>query len=236
MVTSWSVRYYREMNDKVLLVCTNTARYPDGKLTGIWLSELVHLYHVLEERSIACSLVSPKGGAVPIDPRSLSWYGLDRLTKQYQHNTEFTEALQHTQPLPAVDPAEYRAVYYVGGHGAMYDLYQNDDVFRINRALLAREGTFVSAVCHGVAALIDKEVAAGRKVTGYSWLEERLALKDHIVPFSNEAEFERVGAQYEKAILPFISHVVTDGPVLTGQNPQSSKQLAKVIADRLRRM
>jgi putative intracellular protease/amidase len=107
---------------------------------------------------------------------------------------------------------------------------------RIAREIWERGGV-VSSVCHGYCGLLNTTLSdgsllvAGRKVTGFAWQEEVLALVDELVPYNAEEEMKKRGARYEKAKLPFVSYAVTDGRLVTGQNPGSAKETAqKVVA------
>lgn len=94
----------------------------------------------------------------------------------------------------------------------------------------------VGAVCHGYCGLLNTRLSdgsllvAGRRVTGFSWREEILAGVSKAMPFNAEAEMINRGALYRKALLPFVSHVVTDGRLVTGQNPGSAKATAKAVS------
>jgi len=49
------------------------------------------------------------------------------------------------------------------------------------------------------------------------------------MPFNAEAEMKLRGARYHKALLPFVSHAITDGRLVTGQNPASAKATARQV-------
>ena len=107
---------------------------------------------------------------------------------------------------------------------------------RIAREIWERGGV-VSSVCHGYCGLLHTTLSdgsllvAGRKAPGFAWQEEVLALVDELVPYNAEEEMKKRGARYEKAKLPFVSYAVTDGRLVTGQNPGSAKETAqKVVA------
>ncbi|WP_286771760.1 hypothetical protein [Sphingomonas sp. 66-10] len=68
-----------------------------------------------------------------------------------------------------------------------------------------------------------------RQVLPNSWNEEVLAGVAKLMPYNAEAEMKRRGARYEKALLPFVSNVVVDGRLVTGQNPFSAKATAKAV-------
>ena len=70
----------------------------------------------------------------------------------------------------------------------------------------------------------------GSPAHGYCWVEEVLAGVAKKVPYNAELEMKRRGARYEKALLPFVSNVVVDGRLVTGQNPGSAKATAERVA------
>ena len=100
-------------------------------------------------------------------------------------------------------------------------------------------GKIVSAICHGVCGLLNvglsdgQLLVAGKKITGFSWFEETLARRKKVVPFDLEAVLKERGADYRKAWIPMTSKVVVDGTLITGQNPLSSKEMAKVVLNHL---
>ena len=107
---------------KMLIVVTGTDMYADGNLqTGLWLSELTHIYHCAEEAGYEITVASPKGGNVPVDPESLKPMMLDKLSKDYWDDLEFRRELQHAKSLAEVSGQLFDCVYLAGGHGAMYD-------------------------------------------------------------------------------------------------------------------
>lgn len=219
----------------VLVVMTNHDRYPGrDHHTGLWLTEMTHVYEALSEAGYTVDFVSPNGGDVPLDPRSLGWLYLDAAGKAYLRDPAFMARLQTTPAAAEVNPDGYLAIFYTGGHGTMWD-------FRGNRALKAlaesiyRHGGIVASVCHGAAGLLDLEtedgipLIAGLRVTGFSNLEETLSGVKADVPYLLQSELESRGARYEKSLLPFIPLVLTDSRIVTGQNPGSSKAVAQAL-------
>ena len=137
-----------------------------------------------------------------------------------------------------IDPAQYDAIYFTGGHAVMWDFPESEGLQKITRTIYERGG-IVSSVCHGYCGLLNTQLSDGsflvanRKVTGFSWREEVLAGVAKKVPYNAEEEMKRRGARYEKALLPFVSYAIADGRLVTGQNPFSAKATAKLIADLL---
>jgi putative intracellular protease/amidase len=136
------------------------------------------------------------------------------------------------------DPADYDAIYFTGGHAVMFDFPDAEGLQRIARAIYERGG-IVSSVCHGYCGLLNTRLSDGRllvegkRLTGFSWREEILAGVARKMPYNAEAEMKRRGALYEKAFLPFVSYVVVDGRLVTGQNPWSARATAEAVASLL---
>lgn len=137
-----------------------------------------------------------------------------------------------------IDPADYDAIYFTGGHAVMYDFPDSAGLQRLTREIYERGG-IVSSVCHGYCGLLNTTLSdgvhllAGKKMTGFSWTEEVLARVDKLVPYNAEEQAKERGAIYEKAKLPFVSYVVVDGTLVTGQNPGSAKETATAVAELL---
>ncbi|MFE3103981.1 type 1 glutamine amidotransferase domain-containing protein [Nocardia tengchongensis] len=224
------------MSKRILNVVTNVGHYDDpSHPTGLWLSELTHAWHVFERHGFEQTLVSPAGGPVPLEPRSLKFPNYDRTAKAWRADPARMALLDTTAAPDRIDSADYDAIYFTGGHAVMYDFPDSTGLQRITREIFERGG-IVASVCHGYCGLLNTELSdgsylvAGRKLTGFAWQEEVLARVDELVPYNAEAEMKKRGALYEKAMLPFVSYVVVDGNLVTGQNPGSAKATAQKIA------
>ncbi|MFC3530818.1 type 1 glutamine amidotransferase domain-containing protein [Vogesella facilis] len=220
---------------KVLVVMTNHDHYPGrSQRTGLWLTELTHVYDALQGAGYGVDFVSPHGGAVPLDQRSLGWLYTDAAARAHLQDPAFMALLQSTTPAANVDPTAYRAIFYTGGHGTMWDYRGSKELKRIAEGIY-RHGGIVSSVCHGAAGLLDLQAAdgspllAGRSVTGFSNVEEALSGVKDQVPYLLQSELEASGARYEKSLIPFGRFVLTDGRLVTGQNPGSSKAVAQAL-------
>lgn len=225
---------------RVLVVVTNHSDYPSREdKTGLWLTELTHFWDVLQEAGIAMDIASPAGGKSPLDERSLSSFYLDDAASAHMRDPAFMERLQQTLRVADLDPSRYSAIYFTGGHGTMWDFRDAPELKRLAEAIY-NQGGIVSAVCHGNAALVQlrgvdgRPLIAGRRVTGFSNFEERLAGVRDQVPFLLQDALEAAGAKYEKAWIPFTSFAVTDGRLVTGQNPQSGKAVGQQVLTLLR--
>ena len=131
---------------------------------------------------------------------------------------------------------QYDALYLAGGHGAMLD-FAESDVKALVEAFWT-SGRVVAAVCHGPAGLIravDAEgapIVKGRRATGFTNSEEEGVGKNEAVPFMLETRLVELGALFEIRD-DWQPHVVVDGQLITGQNPQSSFALAQAVAGAL---
>ncbi|NLE78640.1 MAG: type 1 glutamine amidotransferase domain-containing protein [Rhodococcus sp.] len=224
------------MAKSILHVVTNVDHYDDpSHPTGLWLSELTHAWDTFAERGFRQTIVSPTGGRSPLEPRSLKFPTYDRSARAWHTDPQRMALLENTLGPDEIDPAEYDAIYFTGGHAVMYDFPENEGLQRITRQIW-EQGGIVSSVCHGYCGLLDTTLSdgsllvAGRKVTGFAWMEEVLARVDKLVPYNAEAEMKKRGAHYEKAKIPFVSYTVTDGRLVTGQNPGSAKATAQKVA------
>lgn len=227
------------MPKKVLVVLTNHERYPDSDdKTGLWLGELVHFYDVLQEAGYEMDFVSPAGGEVPLDPLSLNRLFTDGMVRDYLEDESFMSRLQATLTPDQVQPADYAAIYFTGGHGTMWDFPESKPLQELSRRIYERGGA-VSSVCHGAAALLEVKLTdgsyliEGKRLTGYSNLEELVALRRNQVPFLLETELKKRGADYRKGWLPLTSYALVDGRLVTGQNPNSTKDVARKLVELL---
>lgn len=226
-------------NLKIVAVVTGEGEFVNENLkTGLWLSELAHIYHSAKEQGVEIIIASPKGGDTPIDPESLKPLTMDEVSETCWNDVTFRHELRHTKSLDEIFGLEFDCVYLAGGHGAMYDFPHNG----VLQAILRNQyesNKMVAAICHGPSGLLNVKLSdgeyliKGKKLTGFSWFEEGIAGRKKEVPFDLEAELKERGADYEKALIPMTSKVVVDGNLVTGQNPFSSKEMAKVVLQRL---
>lgn len=227
------------MSKKILVVVTSFGKYPNMKrATGLWLGEVVHFVEKVKEAGYEVDYVSPKGGYTPIDPHSLAM--ADPIDWEWYQKKEFMNHLGTTLKPSEVKPDDYVAIYYAGGHGVIWDFPDNEALQAISRKIYEKGG-FVSSVCHGAAGLLNIKLSNGsllingKKVTGFSDEEEKLAELDKFVPFLTETEMVARGANYKKADKPWASFAVEDNRVITGQNPASGAAVADLLIAALRK-
>lgn len=223
------------MTRRILHVVTNVAHYenPD-QATGLWLSELTHAWDVFVAAGYEQTIVSPSGGKSPLEPKSLKWPNFDSSAKKWFSDDARMLLLENTLSPADVDPSDYDAIYYTGGHGVMWDFLDNHGLQSITKEIYERGGV-VSSVCHGYCGLLnvklsgDRYLVAGKRVTGFAWTEEVLAGVAKKVPYNAEEEMKKRGALYEKNLIPFTPRAVSDGRLVTGQNPSSARSTAQAV-------
>jgi putative intracellular protease/amidase len=224
---------------KILMVLTSHATLGDsGHKTGFWLEEFAAPYYLFMDGGAAVTLASPQGGQPPMDPRSGEPESRTEATQRFEQDATAQERLAHTTPLAQVQADNYDALFFPGGHGPMWDLASSEAVARLVEAFHS-QGKVVSAVCHGPAALIGAKTAAGtsilngKRVTGFTNQEEIAVELDQIVPFLLETRLTELGGQFS-CTEAFQPYVVTDGQLITGQNPASSAPAAQAVLEALK--
>lgn len=222
---------------KKIMIVNTSAEYYEGtrKPTGLWLGELVHFYDYFNTEDYQIDLFNINGGETPIDPVSLNPLMLDKVTKDYYNDHTFMEKLKNSPSISEANPETYDVIYFTGGHGVMFDFPHNTYIQdAVNEVY--RHGGVVAAVCHGIAALLNVKDENGRyfidrkQITGFSNAEEILANRKRLVPFMLESELKIRDAKYSKSKVPFRPYVQVDNKLVTGQNPQSPKQVAQAVA------
>ena len=181
------------MPKKILVVLTATEKYPNlNRATGVWLGEAVHFVEKVERAGFAVDYVTPAGGYTPIDPHSLAM--AEPIDWEWYHNRQFMNRLGATLKPSDVNPGDYAAIYFVGGHGVLWDFPDNADFQQLSRKIYengsASQGVLPCKQCHGDAA----EGAAGfPRLAGlnakyvYSQLQAfRTPLRPHGVLMKNE--------------------------------------------------
>ena len=146
---------------KMLIIVTNIDKYASQKLdTGLWLSELTHIYHAAKEKGYEITIASPNGGDVPIDPESLKRLTLDNVSKEYWNDPSFRALLKNSKSLAAISGTAFDAVYLAGGHGTMYD-FPNDTTMQDIIRRQYESGKMVAAICHVFGGLLNVKLTCG---------------------------------------------------------------------------
>ncbi|NWB29160.1 type 1 glutamine amidotransferase domain-containing protein [Pseudomonas gingeri] len=225
---------------KVLMVLTSHDTLGNtGRKTGFWLEELAAPYYTFLAANAEIVLASPKGGQPPLDPKSNEPSFQTDLTRRFEADARATALLANTVRLDSVSPADFDAVFYPGGHGPLWDLAEDPISIRLIESFLATDKP-AALVCHapGVLRHVKKPdgtpLVAGKNVTGFTNTEEEAVGLTHVVPFLVEDVLKANGGLYSKGD-DWASYVVSDGLLITGQNPASSSEAAKVLVDKLNR-
>lgn len=213
----------------VLMVVTSHDRIAPDHPTGIWLSEFTEPYDLFRAAGYNIAVASVRGGAAPVDPRSLPAEG--------SAPPGVRAALEKTLPLRDVDVAAYDAVFLPGGHGTMYDLPESEELAHL-LAFFYETSRIIAAVCYGPAGLIGARLSdgsplvRGKRLTAFTNEEEKETGLDRFMPFLLEDRLRSLGAAFVPAP-KWSDHVERDGFLITGQNPQSSKSAAQAIIEAL---
>jgi putative intracellular protease/amidase len=219
---------------KILIVLTSHSELGNtGRKTGFWIEELAAPYYTLKDAGAIITLASPKGGQPPIDPKSAEPNNQTEATHRFDNDEALQELLAHTEVLAEVSANDFDAVFYPGGHGPLWDLTHDIHSIKLIEAFLASKKP-VAAVCHAPAVLLNvkdsngETLVKGKHVTGFANTEEEAVQLTDIVPFLVEDELKKQGGIYHKKE-DWASFVVTEGLLITGQNPASSEEAAKVL-------
>ncbi len=222
----------------ILMVLTSHGQLGDtGEKTGFWLEEFAAPYYVLKEAGATVTLASPKGGQPPIDPKSSLPENQTHFTKRFHTDGAAEADLAHTQKLAAVEASDFHGVFYVGGHGPMWDMADNSASIALIEAFLSNDKP-VAAVCHAPAALVNARgqdgeyLVRGKRVTAFSNSEEEAVGLTAIVPFLLEDRLREHGAIYSKTS-NWEPCLQVDGKLITGQNPASSELAAEELLKQL---
>lgn len=223
---------------KIVMVLTSYDKLGDtGKKTGLWLEEFAAPYYLFKDVGAEITLASPKGGQPPLDPKSDDPASQTSVIQRFKNDKETQQALANTVKLSNIKAEDYDAVFYPGGHGPLWDLSEDRDSIALIEALYAA-GKPVAAVGHGPAVFRHTKMpdglplVQGKSVTGFANTEEAAIGLTGIVPFLVEDLLKNNGGNYSKAE-DWQSYVVTDGNLITGQNPASSEAAARALLEKL---
>jgi putative intracellular protease/amidase len=221
---------------KVLMALTNVDHYlehPERK-TGVWLEEAAAFYDVLTKAGFDVVFASTKGGLIPVDPGSKA---VDENIREIVDSEGFSKGMQQSIPFTDIKPEEYEAIYFCGGHGAMWDFPNNKQLISLAESIYSKGG-YIASVCHGEAGLINLKDAdgnplvRGKKINGFTNAEEKMNGTDKLVPLSPEDELKKAGAEYVQGA-PFTEFAVEDQRFITGQNPMSIRKVSEMLVKEL---
>ena len=226
---------------RILMVLTSHDQLGNtGRKTGFWLEELAAPYYVFKDAGTEITLASPKGGRPPLDPKSNEPEFRTDLTRRFEKDAAAEAQLDKTLRLDSVRQEDFDTVFYPGGHGPMWDLAEDKHSIKLIESFLAA-GKPIGIVCHSpgvlrhVKAPEGKPLVQGKEVTGFTNGEEADVGLTKVVPFLVEDEMLKLGAVFSK-VANWGVHVVTDGLLITGQNPHSSGPAAETLLAKLKQM
>lgn len=222
---------HQNMNSKkVLFVVTSHDKKGDtGEPTGFYLDEVTHPYAVLSKAGYTIDFVSPKGGKAPVDGFDLT----DPINKAFWDNPTERSGVENTKRPDQIQAADYAAIFFAGGHGAMWDFPDNEPLARMAGQIYDRGGV-VAAVCHGPAGLVNIKLAngdylvKGKEVSAFTNSEEKAVKLDKVVPFLLADKLTERGAKHIPAA-DFTAQVVVSDRLVTGQNPASATGVGEAI-------
>jgi putative intracellular protease/amidase len=218
---------------KILMVLTSHDKLGNtGRKTGFWLEEGAAPYYVFRDAGVVLTLASPKGGQPPIDPKSDLPENQTPAMERFKQDPAAQEDFANTVELKDMRSENFDGIFYSGGHGPMWDLVDNPDSIALIESFYS-SGKPVAAVCHAPAVLHrvmyeGAPIVKGKHVTGFANSEEEEVQLTEVVPFLVEDELKRLGGIFEKAP-NWQSFVITDGHLITGQNPASSTAGAQAL-------
>lgn len=218
---------------KILMVFTSHDTLGNtGRKTGFWLEEGAAPYYVFYDAGVALTLASPKGGQPPVDPKSDLPENQTPAMARFKQDARAQAVFANTVKLADVRAEDFDAVFYPGGHGPMWDLVENPNSIALIEAFYDA-GKPVAAVCHAPGVLRrvtfkGEPIVKGKRVTGFANSEEEEVQLTDVVPFLVEDELKRLGGHYEK-VANWGSFAITDGHLITGQNPASSTAGAEAL-------
>ena len=218
---------------KILMVLTShDVLGKTGRKTGFWLEEFAAPYFVFRDAGVELTLASPKGGQPPIDPKSDVPENQTDAMARFKKDERAQRELSQTVELADMKSHDFDSVFYVGGHGPMWDLAESP----VSIALLEsfyNSGKPIALVCHSPGVLRHvtykgEPLVKGKHVTGFTNGEEAEVHLTDVVPFLVEDELMRLGAIFEKK-KNWQPYAITDGRLITGQNPASSTSAAQAL-------
>ena len=218
---------------KILMVLTSHDTLGStGRKTGFWLEEFAAPYFVFRDAKVELTLASPEGGQPPVDPKSDLPENQTSAMDRFKRDRQAQRELAGTVKLSEMHAEDFDSVFYVGGHGPMWDLAESPVSIALLEAFYG-SGKPIALVCHSPGVLRHVRydgapLVKGKRVTGFTDEEEAEVQLTNVVPFLVEDELKRLGARFEK-VPNWQPFAITDGRLITGQNPESSTSAAKML-------
>ncbi len=232
---------------KILMVASSpSTSQQTGWPIGFWAAELTHPLRVFQEAGYEVELVSTEGGKLMMDgysnPTDASGYSAhDVISLGYMQQEWFNQMLENTKKLSDVNPADYVAIFLVGGQGPMYTFRGNSDLKKLF-ATFYESGKPSAAVCHSTTLLLEAKksngelLVKGKTWTGFADAEEEFAdqaVGQKIQPYRIETEARKIEGSTFKVAAPFSSYAIQDGNLITGQQQNSGAAAAELVVQLL---
>lgn len=221
---------------KVLIVLPSHDQLGNtGQKTGFWLEEFTDPYYKFIDSGYEVTIASPRGGKPPVDPKSTQKENQSESTQRFERDKSAQAKLENTLVLSQVSASDYDTLFLPGGHGPMWDLSSDENMKKIVEDFYS-DKKVVSAVCHGPAGLLQatdrngNSILKGKKITGFTNNEESAVGLTKTVPFSLENRMKELGGKFEKG-QDFKPFVISDGQLITGQNPKSALPAAEKVIE-----
>jgi len=219
---------------KILVLVTNHATLGAAQeKNGTFAPELTHALHEFLHADMAFDIASLEGGAAPLYGDDVD----DGVNMEVLKDARVSAAISDTKRIDQLDPNDYGAVFYPGGFGVLYDLAKSEKAGKLT-ATIFEDGGVVGAVCHGPAGLLPVTLSNGENilknitVTGFTYEEEKDFGTLAKIPYLLEESLTRAAGQYSKKG-PWLTFIIEQGRVITGQNPQSAAAVGKAMVAQL---
>ena len=223
------------MKNILIVLTSHEAMDNTDSKTGVWLGEFTDPYYEFIDAGYNVTLASPAGGRPPIDPMSELTENITAANRRFKDDATAQTAFDNTLRLSTVNANDYDAVFYPGGHGPLWDLATDEHSGKLILDFY-NNGKPVGAVCHGPAAFLKAEelepgFLSGKKITGFSNIEEKMVLRSDNVPYLLQDKLKEAGSDFSSSLIPYTSNVSEDGLLITGQNPASAGPTARKLIE-----
>ncbi|WP_350293173.1 type 1 glutamine amidotransferase domain-containing protein [uncultured Croceitalea sp.] len=229
-----------DQTQQILFIVSNAHFYGDSDIgASNHFSEIVQAYEVFKKAGYVIDFVSPEGGAIPIGYISTS----DTLQKKYIYDNDFMDALETTKKPNEIKASDYKAVYYGGGGAAMFGVPENESIQKIVMELYEQHNGIVSAICHGTAGIANLKTKdgeylfAGKKINGFPDIfENKDAAYYKTFPFSIQETIKERGGDFQFSEEGWDGFMVSDGRLISGQDPTAAGLVAEKVVETLQQL
>ena len=222
---------------KILMMLTSFDNFNENnKKTGLFPDQFTSPYYIFKDAGAEITLVTPDGGRPPLNEKNKNPTTPGNARLRADLATQI--ALHNTLNLRQAAQLDFDALYIAGGYGVLWDVVENHYAISIVESIFAASNP-IAAVCHSSSIFCrartntGEVIVSGKSVTGFSNSEEKTSGFNYVVPYSVEDELKKNGAKYSKG-LDWEPYVISDGLLITGQNPNSSSLTAKTLLNKLK--